>query len=391
VDDATAARLVEVYRSRAWSFDKPVERALSKRFAEMHGARHGIVMANGTVTLQAALIALGVRPGDEVIVPALTWLATAMAVHYVGAKPVFADIDPSTLCLDAASAEAAITRRTRAIIPVHLYGSMADLDAILAVASRHDLAVVEDCAHAHGSAWAGRGAGSWGHVGSFSFQQSKTVASGEGGICITSDDRLAETLFRVKHIGYAPGAAQGMSPSGPPQGLACHNFRATEFQAVILEGQLDALSRRIQRYNAAADRLTRRVSELTDSGLRVQARGRRAAPQGYYTFTMIADGPGVLRDIPMPLIRKALAAEGISMGGGYGPVYRHLLWSLRPQDYRIAGGTCPVADGPAQSRCLMIQHQWLSSDNATLDAIGDALAKVVRHAERLKTMAAAEA
>lgn len=170
VDETTAQALAQLYLSRNWSFGGPEETAFAAEYAEYHGARHGIFMANGTVTLQCALDALGVGAGDEVIVPGMTWLATATAVLDTGATPVFVDVQPDTICLDPKAFEAAITPKTRVVISVHLYGSTADLDAIIEIAKRHNIAVIEDCAHAQGGVWNGRGVGSWGDVGSFSFR-----------------------------------------------------------------------------------------------------------------------------------------------------------------------------------------------------------------------------
>ncbi len=380
--ERTAARLREIYFSRQWSFNSPTERAFERAFADHHGAKHGIFMVNGTVTLQCALSAVGVGPGDEVIVPALTWMATAMAVHYVGATPVFVDIQPDTLCLDPEAARAAITPKTKAIIPVHLYGSMANLDAVLALARERGLPVIEDCAHMQGGKWRGRGVGCWGDVGSFSFQQSKTLASGEGGICITNDDVLAEKLYRLKHIGYGRGMRQGQAQSGPPAGLACFNFRSTAFQAGILLDQLEELPALIARYENAADYLRRRLADVP--GVRVQARGREASPQGYYGLFFIYDrGPAA--QVPLARLLDALRAEGLSGAcGTYGPVYRHMLYNMPPDRYRIAGdGTCPVADGAGTQHAVGFLHPWLSSDERTLAAMGDILAKVAERAADL--------
>lgn len=217
-DETTAAAIADLYRSGLWSWSGKWEQRAAELLAKTHTARHSMLLANGTVTLEAALHALEVGPGDEVIVPALTWLATAMAVIYVGATPVFVDVEPGTLCLDAAEAADAITPKTRAIIPVHLYGGMANMEAIMALARKHGLKVIEDCAHAHGGLWDGVGLGSIGDAGSFSFQQTKTVAAGEGGALITNDDDLAERLFRFKHIGYAHGSKQGGARQGAAAG-----------------------------------------------------------------------------------------------------------------------------------------------------------------------------
>lgn len=380
VNEATARRLAEVYMSRAWSFNGAEEQAFSQDYAAYHGAKHGIFMANGTVTLECALGVHGIGPGDEVIVPALTWIATAMAPVYLGATPVFVDIEPTTLCLDPAKVEAAITPRTKAIIPVHLYGGTADLEAVLALASKHNLVVIEDCAHGQGGAWNGRGLGSWGAVGSFSFQQSKTVAGGEGGICLTNDDNLADRLYRMKHIGYEGGVVQGAAKGGPPPGLTCHNFRGTEFQAVILRDQLRSLREHISTYNTNAARLEERLADVP--GVRVQARGRLADPQSYYCFVVIFDGEP-LADVPRERLLEAFAAEGLPMGGTYGSVYNHLLFNLTPDQYRMAEGGCPVADGLGSQRALVLMHQWLGSDGVTIDAIGETIAKVAANADAL--------
>src|SRR5262245_35041935 len=176
-----------VIRSGRWGgFPEPGPHATSfaAAFAEFQGAKHGICMANGTVTMTVALRALGVELGDEVIVPALTFAATGYAPLEAGAVPVIVDIDPNTFCIDPKAVEAAITPRTRAIIPVHLGSLMADMDALMEIARRHNLAVIEDSAHAHGARWrdpdggkGDRGAGSIGDFGSFSMQSSKILTS----------------------------------------------------------------------------------------------------------------------------------------------------------------------------------------------------------------------
>ena len=383
-DEATAQALAQLYLSGNWSFGGPEENAFAEEYAAYHGARHGIFMANGTVTLQCALDALNVGEGDEVIVPGLTWLATATAVLSVGATPVFVDVEATTLCLDPQAFEAAITPQTRAVIPVHLYGSTADLDAILAIAKRHNIAVIEDCAHAQGGVWNGRGVGSWGAVGSFSFQQSKTLASGEGGLCLTNDDALAERIYRAKHIGYGPGVGQGKATGGPPQDLTCHNFRATEFQALILRSQLKHLKERIATYNRSAAILEERLESI--EGLRPQARGHLADPQSYYAFGIIREGD--LTGIPLDVFQRAIHAEGLGIDATYGTVYHHSLFNIDPKRYRIEGGRNAVAEDVAQHNTLTLLHPWLESDDDTLHKIADVLEKVANNAGALREEAA---
>ncbi|HVF09342.1 MAG TPA: DegT/DnrJ/EryC1/StrS family aminotransferase [Abditibacteriaceae bacterium] len=384
VSETVAKQLGEIYLSRNWSFNGAHEQAFARDFAAAHDARYGVFMANGTVTLQCALGAYGIAPGDEVIVPALTWPATAMAVLYLGATPVFVDVEPSTLCLDASAFEAAITPRTRAVIPVHLYGGMSDMEAVLAVAGRHNLIVVEDCAHGHGGKWKGRGLGSWGHAGSFSFQQSKTLACGEGGICLTDDEAIADRLYRSKHIGYADGAKQGASSSGPPSDLMCYNFRATEFQAAILRHQLLNLDDLMETYNQNAARFEAQLAAVP--GLRVQSRGRLSTRQSYYAFCVVFD-EDPLGDIPVATILDALRAEGLAAGTTYGTVYNHMLFTVPADKYCIAAGSCPVAEITGSQRTVVLPHQWLGADDATIEAIGAIFSKVAHNAEALSTHA----
>ncbi len=381
LSEQTASRLRDIYFSRQWSFNSPVEQEFERAFADYHGARHGIFMANGTVTLECALAALNVGPGDEVVVPGLTWMATAMAVHYVGATPVFVDIEPNTLCLDPEELRAAITPATKAIMPVHIYGSIANLDAILAIGREYGLPVIEDCAHMQGGKWRDRGVGSWGDIGSFSFQQSKTLSSGEGGICLTNDDSLAERLYRLKHIGYARGMKQGQVDAGPPPGLLCHNFRCTAFQAGILLEQLAGLDDLIAKYEASASILSKRLADSDE--VRIQARGKEASPQGYYAIILIFDR-GAAAEIPTARLQQAIAAEGLPCGGTYGPVYRHRLYNSAPGSYRIArGNSCPVTENAGTNHAVSLSHQLLAFDGGVIETIGEIVAKVAANAAAL--------
>ncbi len=380
VSEKTADKMRELYLSRAWSFNSQSEQDFEAAFAKYHGAKHGIFMVNGTVTLECALLAGGIGKGDEVIVPALTWIATAMAVHYVGATPVFVDIEPTTLCLDPKKTEAAITPKTKAIIPVHLYGSMADIGKFKTIADKHNLFLIEDCAHMQGGKWNGRGVGSWGDVGSFSFQQSKTLSCGEGGICLTNNDDLAIRLYRAKHIGYAGNAAQGAASDGPPPGLTCHNYRGTAFGATILKDQLKGLPDLIERYNRTAAIITEKIADIPE--IRVQSKGRLASPQGYYTLAVIFDGNGI-KDVPLERIIEACAAEGLQMGKTYGPVYKHLLFNMADNEYRIDGGSCPVAEIIGWARTAMLGHPYLGCNDETAARMGDIIAKVIKNYKEL--------
>ena len=224
INEETAVKLRQVYLGHKWSFYGEEEKKFAASFAKYHDAAYGTFMVNGTVTLETALTALGIGPGDEVIVPSWTWMATGMAPVYVGATPVFVDGQPDTFCMDPAAFEAAITPRTKAVIPVHLFGSLADIDRIVEIAKKHGIKVIEDCAHAHGGKWNGKGIGSFGDIGSFSFQQSKIMTAGEGGECITDDPELFDRIGRISHIGYQFAAERG-KPAGPPAGTSGRRFQ----------------------------------------------------------------------------------------------------------------------------------------------------------------------
>ena len=371
----TGDQLRELYMSHKWSFYGAYETKFAPAFAAYHDARYGVFMANGTVTLECALTALGVKPGDEVIVPAWTWLATGTAVCYVGATPVFVDGEADTFCMDPAAFEAAITPRTTAVIPVHLFGSFADMEKICAIAKKHHIAVIEDCAHVHGGKWAGKGIGSFGDVGSFSFQQSKIMNSGEGGACITDNPELFEKISRLKHIGYMPGNKQGQASAPPPEGLLCHNYRATEFQALILQAQLDRLAADSAKRARAADCLRRRFEAIP--GVKVQAPGRLATMQAYYVYGVTID-PAVLKPGKTKKdVVAALQAEGVpEVFEGWGaPAYRQRLWNVPSDRYRVA--SAKTVEEIIDRKIILFAIQWLMSDVATLDKLGAAMTKVM--------------
>src|ERR1700730_353327 len=209
--------------------------AFGKAFAKFHTAKYGQVVNTGTVAIQAALKAIDIRPGDEVIVPAYTWEGTVGPVLLVNAVPVFVDIDPDTYCLDAKLIEQAITPKTKAILPVHLGMRFADLDEIMAIAKKRNLKVIEDCAHAHGGMWRGKGAGSIGDLGAFSFQSSKLITSGEGGCVITNNLECLERVQSYINAGRASLTDQFHHR------IVGFNYRLGEFQAAVLDAQLQRL------------------------------------------------------------------------------------------------------------------------------------------------------
>ena len=375
VNEETAEKLRQVYFRHNWSFYGEEEKKFAAAFAEYHDADYGIFMANGTVTLEAALTALGIGPGDEVIVPSWTWMATGMAPVYVGATPVFVDGEPDTFCMDPAAFEAAITPRTKAVIPVHLFGSIADMDRIVEIARKHGIKVIEDCAHAHGGKWNGKGVGSLGDIGSFSFQQSKIMTAGEGGECITDDPELFDRIGRISHIGYPFAAERGKASTPPPVDLLCRNYRATDFQAVILMDQLEHLEE-ASRYRAESAAYLR--AELTKiPGLGTQAPGRLATVQSYYVFAVTVD-PAVLKEGKTKAdIIAALNAEGaVEVFPGWGqPTFRQKLWNVSEGRFRVASSS--VVEEIIANRIILADIRWLNAERAAQEKLVEAFRKVM--------------
>jgi len=208
-------------------------------FASFCGVRHALACCNGTVALHLPLLAYDVGPGDEIIVPTLTYIATANTVRYCGATPVFADSDPDTWNIDPKAVEKAITPRTKGIIVVHLYGNPVDMDPIMELAKKHDLFVIEDAAEAHGATYKGRMTGSIGHVNSFSFFGNKIITTGEGGIVTTNDDELAAKMRLLKGQGMDPGRRYWFPMIG-------YNYRMTNVEAAIGLAQLEKIDFHLQ-------------------------------------------------------------------------------------------------------------------------------------------------
>ena len=384
VDELEVSWMEGVVRSGQWSWCGPHERAFCGEFASFIGSKHCLLLCNGTVTLQCALQAVGVEPGHEVIVPGLTWVATAQAALDIGANVVLVDIDPETLCLDPAAVEAAITPRTKAIVPVHLYGCMCDMDALAAIAQRHKLKIVEDVAHQHGSRWRNRGAGSLGDAGSFSFQQSKVLTCGEGGAVTCNDDAVMETVHALKQVGWRPDLATPAQRYG-------HNYRATEMQAVLLRGGLRRLAGQTAMREESAGVLRETLARL-GGPLRAARRDPRITRQAYYAMTLVYDGAKAAGLGREPYL-AALHAEGCPVGATYWPVYASPLLNLydktSPVPYR--NGTIqdygrlklPATEKAVRETAVTLGHTAML-DKTFVAQMLEAVAKVNDHLPELR-------
>ncbi|MSU63201.1 MAG: DegT/DnrJ/EryC1/StrS family aminotransferase [Pedosphaera sp.] len=383
---ADERRLLRALRGGKWGKLNGAEVAeFERRFAAMHGCRHGIGVVNGTVSLRLGLMAAGLEAGDEVIVPPYTFYSTASAVIEANAVPVFADIDLDTFNLDPAAVEAAITPRTRAIIPVHFAGQPADMTALMKLAKKRNLAVIEDAAHAHGASFKNRPAGSLGHLGSFSFQSSKNLTSGEGGIITTNDDDLAERCRSLHNCGRIPTGAWY------EHHLLAGNYRLGEFQGAVLNSQLDRLENQTKTRDRNGQYLASRIVHLP--GIHPQLRPASCTRHSYHLFMLRLDARefGVSR----VAVIKALQAEGIPCSGGYAiPLHRQPMFlnkSFGPYLSEIRGKLdyrkthCPNSDLICREQCIWIEQSIFLGPRADMDDIARAFEKVYANRKELAT------
>jgi len=323
-DDAERKALNEVLESRVW-WRTPGTKTLKfeQAFANFHGARHGVAVTNGTAALEVAIAALGIGPGDEVIVPDFTFVATASAVLFANALPVLVDVLSDTYCIDPKLAEAAITPRTKAIIAVHMGGHPADLDALTDLARRKGIALIEDSAHAHASEWRGRRIGTYGVAGTFSFQSSKLMTAGEGGMIISNDDTFERNARSVHDCGRMPG-----------EWFYSHfiygsNYRLSEWQGAVLMAQLGRLDEQTRKRHQNARVLDRELRKMP--GITPQKLDERCTRNGQYAYIFHFDNKE-FAGISTERFIEAINAEGIPNQASYPPL--HDLHMFRNGEYR---------------------------------------------------------
>jgi dTDP-4-amino-4,6-dideoxygalactose transaminase len=393
--------LLEILRSGQWwrySYGEAVEATapeagqprskvaeFQQAFARFQGARYGIACANGTAALEVALKALGVGPGDEVIVPPYTFIATASAVLMVNAVPIFADIEHETFNIAPHRLEEAITARTKAIIPVHFAGQAADMDSLLNIAQRHNLMVVEDAAHAHGATWKGQGLGSIGQAGTFSFQASKNMTAGEGGLITANDRHLAELCES-----YIWGGRKIDKPWYEYYRLGW-NYRMTEFQGAILLQQLKRLPAQNAKRRENARYLDARLSKLPGIYPLCVREFASGHSHHLYIFRFSEQEFGVSRSDFL----AALLAEGISCQAGYAhPLYKNPMFLRqdfyprgcpltcahydRAIDYASFEALCPNAERACRE-AVWLEHRQLLAEREDMDDIVHAIEKIHEH------------
>lgn len=389
-DDLERRNLMEVLESGRWwrgggpSEDSKVNQ-FEEAFAQFQDAKYGVAITNGTQAIECALKAIGIQPGDEVIVPAATFVATATACILVNAIPIVVDIDPANYQISPAAVEAAIGPRTVGILPVHYGGYPADMAALQEIADRHGLWIIEDCAHAHGSTWNGRGCGSIGDIGCFSLQMGKTLTAGEGGICLTNDEELAKMLYSYHHIGRFEGRPFY------EHHIVASNLRMTEWQAAVVLGGLSRLEDQANTRDANARHFEDGLRQIDGVAPIDRAPWVTRWNFYFYHFKFISEQFG---GISRARFVEALAAEGLSGGSGHlHPIQKNPLFVERnwgpacfgdnePPDY--AAVETPECQRIQEQEGISLAHRLFLGGTEDMDLMLEAIQKIRDNVDELR-------
>ena len=390
-DESDEQAVLEVLRSGRWGSSGGGYRVeeFAAKFAAYQDAKHGVAVTNGTAAIEVALRAAGIEPLDEVIIPPYTFVATATAVLALGAIPVFADIREDTLLIDTEDAARKITPRTKAIIAVHIAGQPCDMDAVLALATQHNLKVIEDAAQAHGAAWKGTKIGALGDAGTFSFQSSKNVNAGEGGVIVSNNDEIAERAWSIANVGRIRKGAWYQHE------LMGWNLRLTEMQGALLLSQFARLPEQYERREHNAQFLDWELAQVP--GITPQARDERVTGHAHHLYVMRYDKER-FGGKDRGWFLKAMQGEGIPASAGYTtPLYRMNAVINERRKWvelgRSAGKNVTCAASPDEEACPTTericgeQGMWLGQtvllgDERDMGDIVTAAAKVQKAASR---------
>lgn len=386
VNEADEKAVGDVLRSGRWFYDRGVVR-FQDAWAKMNGAKYCTATSSGTAALYASLAALGVGPGDEVILPPYTFVATLSVVMLHYALPIFVDSDIETFLMDPKKIEPAITDRTAAILPVHIGGSVCDMDSILAIAKKHKLPVVEDACQAHLGQWKGRNVGSLGDTGCFSFQVTKNLPSGEGGAILTSSEQLAVNCHAFHNCGRKrPGV--DLAYHG---GLA-NNLRMTEFQANLLVTQMERIEQNAKIRSENADYLSAQLRQVPGIA---PARMYEGCTRNAYHLYMFRYDSKQFAGLPRSKFISALSAEGIPASSGYTPLNKspHIRDTLARRSYQRLFSKAELDRWEERVQCrandrLCQEAVWFTQNlllgpREDMDQIAEAFRKIHAHAGEL--------
>ena len=311
--------LFNTLENDGWGVGSDAVRNFEEKYAKFHDAKYAISTSSGTTALWVSLKAAGVKAGNEVILPPYTFIATGSAILMANAIPVFVDVDPNTFNMDPSKIEAAITEKTKVIMPVHIAGNPADMDAILQIAKKHNLKVIEDAAQAHGAEWDGKKVGALGNAGIFSFQTSKNMSAGEGGIIISNDDDLMSACFSYANCGRVRGGEwyEHHHLGG--------NFRLNSMAASMLSTQLETLENDMVLRDKNRNILDEAISQI--NGLTVTKMYPKTTRSANHLYLLRYD-KDKFNGIPREKFFKAMQTEGVYTYGGYVPLNREKLFTL---------------------------------------------------------------
>jgi dTDP-4-amino-4,6-dideoxygalactose transaminase len=376
-DQKDIDELTDVVKSGKW--DDPdcsdIVAEFEQEFADFCGTKYALACVNGSVALRIALIACGVKPGDEVIITPYTFIATASIVLESNCVPVFVDIDPDTYNIDPAEIEKAVTSRTKAIIPVHFAGQACEMDRIMSIAEKHGLKVIEDACHGHGAEYRGKKLGSIGDAGCFSFQSSKNLTSGEGGIVVTDDEKLFHMIDSLRNVGRVKGGEWYEHHY-----LGC-NYRITQLQASLLRSQLRRLEEQTRRRHENGTYLNSLLEKI--DGIEPLKRGKGETIHSYHLYIFKYD-KSKFNDLPKSEFADMLNAEGVPCFMGYPePLYKQALFQEKnfmcyaiPESVSYKEVSCKNAERACYNESIWIMQNAMLGSKSDMDLFASAILKI---------------
>ena len=366
-DEREKEFLLQALESGRWGVGGKLQEEFEKKFADFQDAKHALLCSSGTTALKIALKALGISPGDEVIIPAYTFIGTAIAVLDLHAKIIYADISLETCTIDIESVKNKITEKTKVIIPVHFAGRPADMDAVREFAEEKNLSILEDAAQAHGAEWKNRRVGAIGDAGAFSFQSSKNITAGEGGAITTDDDKLASAAWSLRNVGR---------PRGGPwyeHRIYGWNYRITEWQAAILLAQLERAPKLMEKRDSSARYLDKLLMEV--DGVEPLPNDPRVSRHAHHLYVFRYD-PTEFNGLEKELFIQALREEGIPCNAGYRPLYSY---SFLPRSSPL-----PNTEKAAYIEAVWIPQPVLLAEKEDLEDIIIGIEKIKKYSRKIK-------